>query len=100
MRFYPEEPGPGVPVSEVWHAQKWHRGMALEHLTPMYAAAERHFYVNELARDVNSNLFIPLRWVIRQGELCADAYRVTQMGSGHGHITVSISLQFTRCNKF
>lgn len=76
MRFYPEEPGPGVPISEAWHAEKWHRGLKLDQYTPMYVASDKHYYVNELASDGNGALWIPVRWVIRQGELCADAFRV------------------------
>ncbi|KLO09372.1 hypothetical protein SCHPADRAFT_893177 [Schizopora paradoxa] len=34
----------------------------------------KHFYVKEIAQLEDNSYVIPLRWVIRKGSLCADAY--------------------------
>lgn len=45
----------------------------------MYVASETvHFYVNELALLRGGQLVIPRMWIIRNGELCADAFFVSQ----------------------
>lgn len=36
----------------------------------------RHFYVNELCRLADKSLVIPIRWIIRAGEMCCDAWTV------------------------
>ncbi|KAJ7117794.1 hypothetical protein C8R44DRAFT_832375 [Mycena epipterygia] len=75
LHFYPEIPD--GPISEAWHAQKWCREIDRDALTPMIVLGHRHFYVNELARLHDGGLVIPLCWVIKKGEMCADAYKVS-----------------------
>lgn len=42
----------------------------------MYARGLQHFYVNELAETQAGLLVIPLRWIMRDGQLTADAHGV------------------------
>lgn len=44
----------------------------------MYDAGHKHFYMNEFARDKFGQLFVPKRWVVKNGILCADALTVSQ----------------------
>ncbi|KAL6300368.1 hypothetical protein BKA93DRAFT_881863, partial [Sparassis latifolia] len=94
MHLYPEEPGHDTPISEVWHADRWHKELPHNHLTPMYVAGTKHFFIDEFARDHAGALFIPRRWVMRGGELCADAFIIETDGQGVYHVikekTVSV----------
>ncbi|GJF00263.1 hypothetical protein PsYK624_165470 [Phanerochaete sordida] len=81
MRFYPEEPADGT-ISEVWHGEKWLKGMDPRHLTPMYVAEGKHFYVDEVAQDIQGELLVPQMWIMRGGVLCADARRVYLRSEG------------------
>ncbi|KAJ7020025.1 hypothetical protein C8F04DRAFT_1214201 [Mycena alexandri] len=75
IHVYPEIPEDGV-IREIWHAQKWRKDMDLDNLSPMYAAPYCHFFVNELARLKNGDLFIPIRWIKFKNVVCADAFKV------------------------
>ncbi|KZV95756.1 hypothetical protein EXIGLDRAFT_671890 [Exidia glandulosa HHB12029] len=75
LQFYPEEPS--GPRSEVWHFDRL-KELDPSLLTPMFVAPDgRHYYVNELAELGDGRLIIPYMWIIRGGEMCADAYCVT-----------------------
>jgi hypothetical protein len=74
MQFYPEDTG-GV-VSEVWQAERWKEFKPSE-LTPMYVQGLRHFYIDEVSRLDNGQLVIPLAWIKRGGQICADSLLVT-----------------------
>ncbi|KZV95843.1 hypothetical protein EXIGLDRAFT_747918 [Exidia glandulosa HHB12029] len=75
LQFYPEEPS--GPRSEVWHFDRL-KELDPSLLTPMFVAPDgRHYYVNELAELGDGRLVIPYMWIIRGGEMCADAYYVT-----------------------
>ena len=39
-----------------------------------------HYYVNEFAQTNNGHLFLPQKWIICKGLLCADSYAVSQDG--------------------
>lgn len=75
IHIYPEIPD--GPISEVWHTKKWHTGLDLSMLTPMFDAGDRHYYVNEVARLASGALVVPSRWVIYKGELHADVHRIS-----------------------
>ncbi|KAL7280675.1 hypothetical protein ACG7TL_005614 [Trametes sanguinea] len=75
IHVYPEIPE--GPISEVWHAGKWHSDMNRSMLSPMYDAGDRHFYVDELSRLDTGELVIPSRWIMYRGELHFDSHRVT-----------------------
>jgi hypothetical protein len=52
--------------------------MELDILSPMYAApGSCHYYVSELCQLNDGRLVIPVRWVILQSVVHADAYTVT-----------------------
>ncbi|KZV67198.1 hypothetical protein PENSPDRAFT_584337 [Peniophora sp. CONT] len=86
LHFYPEIPD--GPISEVWHAAKWRKGMDVTTLTPMYVAdPATHYYVGELAQDKSGALYVPVRWVIFHGEMYADARQVTYSQSGRMRIS-------------
>lgn len=42
----------------------------------MYAQGRKHYCVNELAETSSGALVIPLRWIMRNGQLTADAHEV------------------------
>jgi hypothetical protein len=74
MQFYPEDTG--GTISEVWHAARWKEFKPSE-LTPMYVQGLRHFYIDEVSRLNDGQLVIPLTWIKRGGQLCADSLLVT-----------------------
>ena len=75
LTLYPE--ADPVAVSESWQALKWSSEIAPEHLTPMWAKGNIHFYVNEIAELRDGRRVIPVRWVTRKGVVCADCMAVT-----------------------
>ncbi|KAH7905228.1 hypothetical protein BJ138DRAFT_1118659 [Hygrophoropsis aurantiaca] len=75
LHFYPEIPD--GPISEIWHADKWHHDLDTTTRSPMYDDGSRHYYLHELAQLKNGELVIPVRWVIYKQECCFDGFRVT-----------------------
>jgi len=73
LHFYPEETM--GPISEVWQAERWKEYDPSER-TPMYARGMKHFYINEISSLDDGQLVIPVAWIIRGGELCADCHLV------------------------
>jgi hypothetical protein len=43
----------------------------------MYACGLRHFYIDEVCRLSDGQLVMPLAWIKRDGELCADCLLIT-----------------------
>lgn len=89
IRVYPEIPD--GPVTEIWHAEKWHKEMDLRLLSPMYADGSRHYYVLEFARLKNGDFVIPARWLTHKGRVKADVFQVEKFPDG----TVSINTSQT-----
>ncbi|EJD41826.1 hypothetical protein AURDEDRAFT_37812, partial [Auricularia subglabra TFB-10046 SS5] len=74
LQIYPAEIN--GPRSEVWQFDRL-KELERSLLTPMCVQGGKHFYVNELSRLWSGQLVIPLIWIIRGDELCADAYFAT-----------------------
>ena len=73
---YPVIPENGI-ISEVYHAQKWHKDIDRHALSPMYDAGTCHYYIDELAQLKNGSFVIPVRWLEDcTGSVFADAYAV------------------------
>jgi hypothetical protein len=68
--YYPEQPE--GPITEAWHAKKWHEDIPLDQLTATYAQGGKIYYVNELCRLHDGRYVIPQRWITRKGVLTAD----------------------------
>ncbi|KAI0030393.1 hypothetical protein K488DRAFT_54332 [Vararia minispora EC-137] len=75
IQIYPEISN--GPISEFWHAQKLLHDIDPTLLTPMYVRGVQHFYIHEPAQLFTGNFVIPLRWIIYQKVLHAQAYSVT-----------------------
>lgn len=74
LHLYPEEP-PDGKITEVWHCEKWHKGIPTKFLTPMYDVGSKHFYVDEFCRTRDGEVVVPKRWVMRNSSLSADVFR-------------------------
>jgi hypothetical protein len=74
MQFYPEETNGSV--SEVWQAARWKEFKPSE-LTPMYAHGWQQFYIDEVAELYDGQIVLPITWIKRDGQLCADSYLIT-----------------------
>ncbi|KAJ6563257.1 hypothetical protein B0H10DRAFT_2239490 [Mycena sp. CBHHK59/15] len=79
MHFYPEETD--GPISEVFQAERWTE-YAPEQLTPMFAKGQRRFWINEVAQLEDGTFVVPLLLVVRNGDLEADGFEVTQTANG------------------
>ena len=80
VRIYPEIPD--GPITEIWHAEKWHKEMDLRLLSPMYADGARHYYVLEFARLKNGDFVVPARWLTHKGHVKADVFQVKKHPDG------------------
>ncbi|KAJ7354128.1 hypothetical protein DFH08DRAFT_912734 [Mycena albidolilacea] len=83
LNFYPEVT---TTVTESWQAAKWVSELEAEDLTPMWAnwtgASHRHFYIKELAQCSNGAYVVPLKWVVYDKKVHAEAYLVSREASG------------------
>ncbi|KAJ7775833.1 hypothetical protein B0H14DRAFT_3508393 [Mycena olivaceomarginata] len=79
MRFYPEETD--GPISEVFQAERWTE-YTPEQLTPMFTKGRRRFWINEVSRLEDGTFVVPLLLVVRNGNLEADVFEVTQRPDG------------------
>jgi hypothetical protein len=85
---YPEIPD--GPITELWHADKWLKEIDPNLLTPMFVqSSSRHFYIQELATLTSGLFVIPVRWIMFQNALHAQAWMVS--------IDESVSLYFNSC---
>jgi hypothetical protein len=79
LNFYPEVT---TTVTESWQAAKWVSELEAEDLSPMWAnwtgASHRHFYIKELAQCSNGAYVIPLKWVVYDKKVHAEAYLVSR----------------------
>ncbi|KAJ7792622.1 hypothetical protein B0H14DRAFT_3094163 [Mycena olivaceomarginata] len=83
LNFYPEVT---TTVTESWQAAKWVSELEAEDLSPMWAnwtgASHRHFYIKELAQCSNGAYVVPLKWVVYDKKVHAEAYLVSREASG------------------
>ena len=97
MVVYPEVTS---TIVESWQAGKWLNEVALNELTPMWAdwrcSPDRHFYINEVARTRDGRYLVPRRWVVYNGEECADAQLVSINSQVHPK-TVHIHTHDSNC---
>lgn len=70
-------PKSGV-ISEIWHAQKWHRDLDRRVLSPMYdSGQDRHYFVDEPAYVCTGQMVIPVRWLEdEEGEVWVEVWEV------------------------
>jgi hypothetical protein len=73
LQFYPGEPA--GPFVEVWQGMKV-RNLHPDFLTPMYRLGPNDFYVQELVQMQDGRYILPVKWIIRAGKMCADAWLV------------------------
>ncbi|KAG7093258.1 hypothetical protein E1B28_006941 [Marasmius oreades] len=76
IHVYPEISTDGV-VTEVWHAEKWRKEMDVDLLSPMYDSGLKYYYVHKLSCMKTGDFVILMRWIMVNGRVCADSYRVT-----------------------
>ncbi|KAL0564415.1 hypothetical protein V5O48_017631 [Marasmius crinis-equi] len=85
IHVYPEVPDDGC-ISEVWHADKWHKTLDVDLLSPMYDAGNKHYYIHKLACQANGDMVIPIRWIMVKGKVHVDAYTVPLNGNGEAEV--------------
>ncbi|THU97830.1 hypothetical protein K435DRAFT_721412, partial [Dendrothele bispora CBS 962.96] len=101
MNFYPEvTPG---PISEVWQCERWKEFDPSQH-TPMFSTGGKQFYIEEVAKLRDNRLVIPISWMKRGDEICADANLVSIDKDGlwfreNGVIIVPSSLFERNCKE-
>lgn len=82
LQLYPEI---SEMVSEVWQAAKWLKEIDIDDLTPMWAdwknAPHQHFYIKEVARLMNGELVVPVRWLVWKKAEHAEACRVKYLAT-------------------
>jgi hypothetical protein len=79
LHFYLEETD--GPISEVYQAERWAE-YAPQQLTPMFTKGCRRFWINELAQLEDGTLVVPQLLVVRNNELEAEVFEVTQTADG------------------
>ncbi|KAJ6600735.1 hypothetical protein B0H10DRAFT_2083083 [Mycena sp. CBHHK59/15] len=79
LHFYLEEMD--GPISEVYQAERWTE-YALQQLTPMFTKGRRRFWINEVAQLEDGTLVVPQLLVVRNNELEAEVFEVTQTADG------------------
>lgn len=57
----------------------------------MYAQGSKHYYVGEIAETSNKDQVVLLKWVVRNGELTADAHPVNTHAVRLGWIRYPLS---------
>jgi len=77
MQVYPEV---SSSISESWQTGKWRDEVLLKDLSPMWAdwenSPERHFYIDEVAHTKAGQYILPKRWIVVDGEECAEGHPV------------------------
>ena len=73
LQIYPEIADRAV--SEIWHGGRL-LNLDPSMLTPMYIDGIRHYYVGEVCQLSDGTFIIPIRWLIYQKTLHAQAYRL------------------------
>ncbi|KAJ7048004.1 hypothetical protein C8F01DRAFT_1008807 [Mycena amicta] len=76
LHLYPEEVKKG-PISERWQAERAVDYTA-DQLTPMFTDGKRRWWINELAQLNDGQFVIPQTWIVRDGKLTSDAYKVSR----------------------
>lgn len=79
LHFYLEETD--GPISEVYQAERWTE-YTPQQLTPMFTKGRRRFWINELAQLEDGTLVVPQLLVVRNNELEAEVFEVTQTADG------------------
>ncbi|KAJ6473049.1 hypothetical protein C8R45DRAFT_1054844 [Mycena sanguinolenta] len=80
LNFYPEVT---TTVAESWQAAKWVSELEADDLTPMWAnwtgVSHRHFYIiKELAQCSNGAYLVPLKWIVYEKKVHAEAHLVSR----------------------
>ncbi|KAL0060162.1 hypothetical protein AAF712_013056 [Marasmius tenuissimus] len=70
----------------------------LDILSPMYDAGTKHYYIHELACQADGSLVIPIRWVIENDQVCADAYAVFLDDQGKARVDDTHSVRIKAQN--
>ncbi|KAI9064035.1 hypothetical protein FKP32DRAFT_1714529 [Trametes sanguinea] len=89
IHVYPEIPD--GPLTEVWHTERWHKGMDRGALSPMYDAVDKHYYIDELCQLRNGEFVAVTRWVIYHGALHAEVHRLMPHEEGTFRVDQSIT---------
>ncbi|KAL0570869.1 hypothetical protein V5O48_011094 [Marasmius crinis-equi] len=91
IQIYPEIPEDGI-IREIWHAEKWRKEMDLRTLSPMYDANGVHYYVFEVCQLHDGRFVVPIRWLLYQGRVHADAFEVVIDNEGKASILDNTTL--------